>query len=247
MDTDMIAIICLGGFMKNKYFLVIILVISSLIGIVIYEKREKQEENYLITNEDSETGETEENGQGSNQDNNSDLEAATTDNSSDSEAASGTVSTYVCGEVYEPGVYELTEGSRVADAIDMAGGMLDTAAKNYLNLADIVADGSKIYVPSEEEVSDVSLITPESQLYSGTGSGTSSDSSDGEKASNSLVNINTASLDELKTLPGIGDAKAQAIIDYRTQNGSFSSIDEITNVSGIGDSTYSNIKDKITT
>ena len=136
---------------------------------------------------------------------------------------------YVCGAVAHPDVYELTEGARAADALDAAGGFLDDADVDAINLAGFVYDGEQLYFPYEGE--DYS---PESS------SGASTDSSSG------LVNINTATLDELKTLSGIGDVKAAAIIEYREQYGSFGSIDEIMNVNGIGDNLYQQIKDYIT-
>ena len=140
---------------------------------------------------------------------------------------------YVCGAVVSDGVYELDAGSRVYEAIDAAGGMTEDAAGAYLNLAETVSDGERIYVPTQQEVDEGAL----SILIPG-------DSS--EESTGGLVNINTASADQLMTLSGIGEKKAEDIISYRDSNGNFGSIEDIKNVSGIGDATFEAIKDSIT-
>ena len=137
------------------------------------------------------------------------------------------VCVHVCGSVNQPGVYYLEEGGRIHEAVEMAGGMTEDAAGDVINLAEVVCDGQKIYIPSKEE--QAAGYTVE----------------DPQKADDGLVNINTASLDELKKLPGIGDIKAEAIIAYREEAGRFNSIEDIKNVSGIKDSSYEQIKDYI--
>ncbi len=137
------------------------------------------------------------------------------------------VCVHVCGSVNHPGVYYLEEGARIHEAVELAGGMTENAAGDVINLAEIVSDGEKIYIPSEEEVAEGFSVT------------------DPQEADDGLVNINTASLDELKKLPGIGDIKAEAIIAYREEAGRFDSIEDIMNVSGIKDSSYEQIKDYI--
>ena len=137
------------------------------------------------------------------------------------------VCVHVCGSVAIPGVYYLDEGSRIHEAVALAGGFTEEAAGDAINLAETVSDGEKIYIPSKEDVEN------------GYSAEEKADSGDG------LVNINTASLDELKTLPGIGDMKAEAIIAYREEFGNFTSVEDIMNVSGIKDSSYERIKDFI--
>ena len=148
---------------------------------------------------------------------------------------------YVAGYVNNPGVYELKEGSRIIDAIDSAGGYSKEAYENYLNLASLIADGQMIYVPSEEEVSQGNV-----ESIAGNG-GTSGIGVNGNNAGNSggLVNINSASKEELMTLPGIGESKADKIIAYREENGRFSTPEGIMEISGIKDGLYNKIKDKI--
>ncbi len=132
---------------------------------------------------------------------------------------------YVCGEVKDPGVYYLDASSRIMDAIEMAGGMTDDADRVHLNLAQPIEDGQQIYVPNTSgDPSDL----PDTYTEEGSG----------------LVDLNTASLEELKTLPGIGDSKASAIIEYR-KNTPFESIEDIMNVSGIKESSFQKIKDMI--
>lgn len=142
---------------------------------------------------------------------------------------------YVCGAVSNPGVYLLQEGSRVYEAIALAGGLTQEAAKEDLNQAEPISDGQMIQVLTEEEVAQKMDQTQEDsgQLQSGT-------SSDGK------ININSATVEMLMTLPGVGESKAQSIIAYREENGSFSSIEAIKNVNGIKDGVYNQIKDKIT-
>ena len=132
------------------------------------------------------------------------------------------ISIYITGSVVSPGLYDLPKGSRVINAIDTAGGFLPIADKDQVNLAALLEDGAKINV--------------ETRSFSNTGGG-----------STDRVNINTANLEELDSLPGIGPSTAQAIIDYRRQFGNFQRPDEITNVSGIGSATYNRIKDLVTT
>lgn len=132
---------------------------------------------------------------------------------------------YVCGAVASPGVYELEAEARAVDAVEAAGGFASDADTDVINLAKKVCDGEQLYIPFESDNYSPDVL---------------SDDSSGQ------VNINTAGADELKTLPGIGDTKAAAIIEYREQNGDFKSIEEITNVNGIGDSLYNQIKDYIT-
>lgn len=142
---------------------------------------------------------------------------------------------YVCGAVNSPGVYYLPSGSRVHEAVEMAGGLTDEAAEDYVNMASLLEDGEQLYIPTQEEAEEEGLEIDSASSSSG------SDSS-----SESLININTASSEELQTLSGIGEAKAAAIISYREENGDFESIEDIMNVSGIGESTFENIKDYIT-
>ena len=152
---------------------------------------------------------------------------------SQTEEAVSLIMVYVCGAVERSGVYALAEGSRVIDAVEAAGGMSEEAAGEYLNLAEPVYDGEKVIVPTRDEAADDPFGL--AALTQAAGS-----------AAAGLVNINTANAEGLQTLPGIGPAKAQAVINYRELHGPFASIEEITNVSGIGAATYENIHSLIT-
>ena len=141
----------------------------------------------------------------------------------------------VCGAVISPGVYEINADSRVFQVIEAAGGFLPEAASSTVNQAQPVSDGQQIYVPTQEEAEEGAL--PAAIQPADPGSETAD--------ANGVVNINTADAAALKSLSGIGDAKAQAILAYREEHGSFSSIEEIMQVPGIKESTFSAIKDKI--
>lgn len=156
------------------------------------------------------------------------------ESSSENEDQVAEVVVYVCGEVNDPGVYHLPNKSRVCDAIESAGGMTDDAGRDFWNLASEVYDGQMIYVPTKEEVESGSVPKPDTE-NAGVSSGDSS-----------KININTASKEELMTLAGIGESKADNIIKYRQENGSFSAVEDLTNVSGIGESIFNKIKDSIT-
>lgn len=156
------------------------------------------------------------------------------ESSSENEDQAAEVVVYVCGEVNDPGVYHLPNKSRVCDAIESAGGMTDDAGRDFWNLASEVYDSQMIYVPTKEEVESGNVPKPDTE-NTGVSSGDSS-----------KININTASKEELMTLAGIGESKADNIIKYRQENGSFSSVEDLTNVSGIGESIFNKIKDSIT-
>lgn len=143
---------------------------------------------------------------------------------------------HVCGAVKQPGVYALSAGSRVSDAILCAGGFLAGAAEDYLNLAQLVCDGQKIYVPSQEEA----------ERLKEAGGGALSGSGGEETKDTPYVDINTAASGELMTLPGIGKAKADAIVAYRKEHGAFSSCEELMQVPGIKESVYEKLRDVIT-
>ena len=145
------------------------------------------------------------------------------------------IKVYVCGAVQRPDVYEISADSRIVDAVSAAGGFAIDAYPEAMNLAETVSDGSRIYVPTKEEVDALAVV------YSDTGSGSGDTKSD----STDRVNINTATLEELTTLPGIGDTRARAIIDYREQNGAFGNIEDIMQVTGIKEKSFSKIKDSI--
>ncbi len=148
---------------------------------------------------------------------------------------------YVCGAVVNPGVYELSEGSRIDDAVTAAGGFSEDADRTYVNLAARLSDGSKLQIPTISETSDEAL-AKEIESFDTGDNGYKSGASDGS----GLININTASQTELATLPGIGEGIAGKIIKYRDENGSFKSIEDIMKVSGIKDKLFSKIKDQIT-
>lgn len=134
------------------------------------------------------------------------------------------------GAVVHQGVYELEEGQRVKDAIQMAGGFTENADVMMVNLASIVRDESVIYVPEIGDEERVNIAT----LYS-----------NGQSTGSDLVLINTATIDELQTLPGIGPSKAAAIKSHIEENGPLKTIEDLTNVSGIGPKTLEKLKDKI--
>ena len=149
---------------------------------------------------------------------------------------------HIIGEINKPGVVTLPEGSRIIDAINMAGGKTEEADLSKINLAYILEDGTQIYIPRiNENLNEINLISD------GAGVGVIvTDSNVEENEINAKVNINTASKEKLETLPGIGETTAQKIIDYRETNGKFKTIEDIKNVSGIGDAKYESLKNKIT-
>ena len=151
-------------------------------------------------------------------------EAAETETTGEEKAAS--IWVYVCGEVRDPGVYELPEGSRITDAVEAAGGMTGDAAETYLNLAETLSDGQKIEVPSVEMAE--ALEEAAAQDTSG------------------LVNLNRATEAELMTLSGIGESKAKEIIRYRESRGGFQKPEDLMNIPGIKEGVFHKIRDQIT-
>ena len=151
-------------------------------------------------------------------------EAAETETTGEEKAAS--IWVYVCGEVRDPGVYELPEGSRITDAVEAAGGMTGDAAETYLNLAETLSDGQKIEVPSVEMAE--ALEEAAAQNTSG------------------LVNLNRATEAELMTLSGIGESKAKEIIRYRESRGGFQKPEDLMNIPGIKEGVFHKIRDQIT-
>ena len=137
----------------------------------------------------------------------------------------------VKGAVKSPGIYDLPVGSRVNDAVQKAGGLTEQADSKSLNLAQKVSDEALVYVPTKGEES------ASQQAGSGAPSSTSKDKK---------VNLNKASLEELKQVKGLGGKRSQDIIDHREANGKFKSVDELKKVSGIGAKTIEKLKDYVT-
>ena len=138
---------------------------------------------------------------------------------------------HVCGAVKSPGVYKLKIPARVYEALESAGGITDDGCEDFINQAREIVDGEQIYIPTIEEKEEGSFTLNVKEEHS--------EKSDG------IININTASEDELMTLPGIGQSKAKSIVDYRNDKGKFNSTEEIKNIEGIKDGVYNKIKDKI--
>lgn len=189
--------------MKNKNIIVIICCIIG-VSLIIYMKISKNNDYENVLYEDIQTENIEEN-----------LEK---------EDIQETIKVHICGEVINPGLIEIEVGSRIADAIDFVGGTTDFADISKINLAYILSDGEKIYIPNinDEDFENQSSLS-----------------------GNTKININTATVEQLQTLDGIGQSTAETIISYREENGKFTSIEDIKNVSGIGESKFEKIKEKI--
>jgi competence protein ComEA len=169
-----------------------------------------------------------------NNENDKQLSATITDNVKNEKAPKEIV-VDVKGAIKYPNVYTMKEGERVVDAIRKAGDVMETGTLEYMNLAQKLEDGMVIYIPTEDEVDD------EQNISSFVSTPTVSASS----TSSGKININSASVAELESLPGVGPSRAKAIVTYREENGDFTSIDEIMNISGIGPKTYENLKELI--
>ena len=152
---------------------------------------------------------------------------------------------HICGAVNRPGVYTFPEGSRVYDAVEAAGGLSEEAAASSLNQAALLSDGLQIVVPTEEELEGLSSQAASSGVFS-SGIFPTDGAQNAAGSGNGLVNINTASLEELMTLPGIGQTRAEAIVAYRQERGSFQTIEDIMKVDGIKEGSFEKLKEKIT-
>lgn len=165
----------------------------------------------------------------------------TTESSSEkkaSKAENTSVFVYVCGAVKRPGVYELPAGSRVVDAVRSAGGLAAEADSTRINQAELLTDGQQITVLTKAETADLPA--------QGSASAGKNAVNGGQPENTAKVNINTAAKEELMTLKGIGESRAEDIIAYRETNGAFDRIEDIMKVSGIKTSLFNKIKDRIT-
>lgn len=198
---------------KNKKLIIIILIIFVIILFVFFNNNQNDEVEIIEQTENE-------------------LDTSVVENKDVNQ-----IIVHITGCVKKQGIVELDEGARIIDVIEAAGGVTEEADITKVNLAYIVKDAQKIYIPSIYDKQDVEYIT----------------SNNGEniivenkyEGENNMININTATQTELETLSGIGPSTALKIINYREEHGKFKSIEEIKEVPGIGDAKYDNIKDMI--
>ena len=219
---------------KKKIIISVVLIVILIISFAIYTVNNKDKEelnlNYFVLEEEENIIEN------NNQMNENQQNIDTTDEKVEE------IAIHIVGEVKNEGVIYLKKGSRIIDAINEAGGETKQADLSQINLAYVLEDGVKIYIPNKKEKITEYIIESNGNNVIQEGNKTSNT----EKGDSDKVNINTATQEELDSLPGIGPSTAQKIINYREENGLFKKIEDIQNVKGIGDSKYSDVKDKIT-
>ena len=218
--------------LKNKKIigLVIITIIIFIVSIFLYKQKSSNafKEEYMMeifeeeSNDNMEYTET--------------LEEDTTIINEDS-IDRNKIIVEIKGEVAKPDVYQLEEGSIIKDLIDMAGGVTEEADLSRINRAEELLNHELIIIGNINDETESSVVQNNSTY--------SSNGNNSDKGS-TLININTADLEQLKEITGIGNIKAQSIIDYREANGGFKSLEELKNVDGIGDKTFEKIKEQIT-
>ena len=223
---------------KIIIFVVSILIISIL--FIIYVINRNSEKNMIDLN--SLIGEEDKTKLNSNQESISNEENSI--NIINEKQSYETIVVHITGEVKKEGVIYLEKGARIIDAIKEAGGETKQADLSQVNLAYVLQDGQKLYIPNKnEKISE--YIIEESGQSVGESKSSAGLSGNKEEGKNVKVNINTATLEELDNLPGIGPSLAERIIEYREENGNFKTIEDIQNVKGIGESKFNDIKEKI--
>ncbi len=231
---------------KINFKIILIILIVTIVGITTYYFKTKDESVENIEFEETNTQSQEK-------------------NTEENIAVENKIKVYITGEVHNPGLYEIAENSRIADAIEAAGNLTENAFIDKINLAYVLEDGMKIYIPNKKDKNDVTdetttYVTKETDGQTVSGGSKNSGGNTNEKSrttsnatksrtastkSTEKININSATQTELETLPGIGSSTALKIINYRKENGKFKTIEEIKNVKGIGDAKYEKIKELI--
>lgn len=207
---------------QKKKILIIGAIVIIVIGGIIYSWIEtKKEEEYLEL-----------------EDNNAIYQENIIENREREEVEKIVV--HISGQIVNPGVITLEKGARIIDAIHIAGGITEEADLTNVNLAYVLEDAQKIYIPSsKDKEGDIDMIQENKEGI------ILSKNLDSKQQEKRKVNINTASQEELEKLPGIGSSIALRIVNYRKENGKFNTIEEIKNVSGIGENKFNHIKDNI--
>lgn len=208
--------------LKNNIIVIILFSIALAGGVFLYFKTEEKEDMQNIFEEV-------ENNITVNKVENEDTEEAKE------------IAIHITGEVKKTGVIYLKEGSRIADAIEKAGGTTKNADLSKVNLAYVLQDGQKLYIPNKKD--KISEYVSEGGGQNVVSSADASSNSETNK--NKKININTAGKEELQKISGIGPSLAEKIISYRNSNGKFKKIEDIKNVNGIGENKYRNIKGSI--
>ena len=214
---------------KKKILIIATLLIITLIGGIIYFYTQASDENFLnFEDEKNETIDT------------SDWTNSALEETTEEEKK---ILIHITGEVNNPGVVSLKEGARIIDAINEAGGTTEKADLGKVNLAYILEDAQKVYIPSINEADNKDYVSESSgQITVATNSANDLIAKANEKI---MVNINTANEAELQRIPGIGETISSRIVDYRKQNGKYKTVEDIQNVSGIGTSKFEKIKQYI--
>ena len=207
---------------KQKIIIISIIIVLIIVGIYVYNIRFSEDINEN-TNENQ-------------------LNTSFVENILEKDDKNKEIIVHITGAVKKNGIVKLKDGARIYDAIEMAGGSTDDADLSKINLAYVLEDGQKVYIP---KIGEINQENAEEEYITFEYGNNKNIIQDYNKGGNEKVNINTANQTELETLPGIGTATAEKIIDYRNKNGKFSSIEDIQNVKGIGNAKYETIKESI--
>lgn len=206
---------------KKKIYIFLLILFICPISLFVKDKLSSKEEVYVLTDENNTLED--------NQSSNEEIEELKKEDNIDNKE----ITVYISGEVKKAGIVILKSGDRLATAVEKLGGTTNKADLNKVNLAMKVEDEQHYIIPKiGEEVSEESVEVTNKEVSS---------------QESSKININTATIEELDTLPGVGEATANKIVNHRSENGEFKTVEEIKNVNGIGDKKFENIKELICT
>lgn len=220
----------------------VIIIAVIIIGSLLYDDKIMPKSDIETDNELAVTDTAQSDTSSTEQSTTEGMEITSVDTASSEASSADTIKVFVDGEVINSGVYTLNKDDRIIDLIEMSGGFTKNAYSTGLNMAAFLADGEKVTIYSKSNKPSKSPYDKYDTAVARTEEGSSTTS----VSSGKQVNINTATKEELKTLTGVGDVTASAIIEYREKNGDFKSTKAIKNVSGIGEKTFEKFSNDIT-